>query len=143
MTHRPTNEFGFSNDAQWFNEVVAWREAAIKDGWSIEPTYQSESQDRASSLWKEGFHALILTRDNSSKHGKYSYEANVSVWGPDGLAVSAGEVYDWMRIKAGLRHCHACGANGVDTQRYSFAGRCCEACRPAMAAKHERGNWTA
>jgi hypothetical protein len=68
MTHRTTNEFGFSNDAQWFNEIVAWREAAIKNGWSIEPTYQSESQDRK---WRK------LTIESRSKPKERNKEKRV------------------------------------------------------------------
>lgn len=147
-------DFGFTNDDKIYRAVVAFRDAAIADGWTHIPTYQCEPEERASRLSKDGFTMQILTRsrDNEvldpsrgyhhSVHGKWKYEAQVSIWGKDGLGVSLiGPVYDMERIKTGVRRCDSCRAEDVDTERYSFAGRCCAKCRPAMAAKYEKPGW--
>ena len=147
-------EFGFTNDDKVYREVVAFRDAAIADGWVHRPTYESEPEERACRLSRGGFTMQILTRSRDNEvldpsrgyhhsiHGKWKYEAQVNIWGPDGLCISPGSpVYDMERIKAGLRRCDACGAKDVETQRYSFAGRCCAKCRPEMAAKYEKPGW--
>lgn len=135
-------EFGFTNDPIWLQRAIAWRDAAMADGWSIQPTYESESSERASTLHKEGWTAQILTRDNSGLAPlKYLYEASVNVWGPDGMGIIPPDVYDWEKIKAGLTTCNSCGKPGVETHRYSFAGRCCAECLPSMRKKHEYPGW--
>ena len=147
-------KLGFTNDDKIYREVVAFRDAAIADGWAHHATYQCESEERASRLSKDRFTMQILTRSRDNEvldhsrgyhhsiHGKWKYEAKVSIWGPDGLGISLiGPIYDMKRIKAGLRRCDACRAEDVDTERYSFAGRCCAKCRPAMAAKYEKPGW--
>ena len=146
--------FGFTNSDEVYREVCAFRDAAIADGWSHTATYESEPEERASRLIKEGFVMQILSRsrDNEvlcpergyrySVHGKWKYEAQVNVWGPDGLGISLTDLkYDWQKIKDGLRRCDSCGAQDVDTQRYSFAGRCCAKCRPEMARQYEKPGW--
>lgn len=147
-------EFGFTNDDKVYNEVVAFRDAAIADGWTHHATYESEPEERAACLYKDGFTMRILTRsrDNEvlcpergyhhSVHGKWKYEASVHVWGPDGLGISLlGPVYDLGQINTGLRRCDSCGSEDVDTQRYRFAGRCCTNCRPELARKYEKPGW--
>ena len=127
--------------------AIAWREAAVADGWVIRPTYGQESVERAASLsHPDGFAAMVLARDNRGHDRPQqcyvpSVTAEVNVWGPDGLAVETGDAYDMDAIRAGLRICKTCGASDVDTQRYSFAGRCCASCRPKMAEKHEYAGW--
>jgi hypothetical protein len=119
-----------------------FRDAAIKDGWYHRPTYgKIESEDRAMSLDKQGFYMMVLTREYVGKGYRNNYECSVSIWGPDGLSITMPDEYDWNTIVRGLRVCHNCGASDVDTQRYSFAGRCCAKCRPEMAKKHEYPGW--
>jgi hypothetical protein len=81
-------------------------------------------------------------RDHREKKGKWAYEASISIWGPDGMAVGVPELYEWGAVKAGLRTCNACGKTDVETFRFSFAGRCCNDCIPAMRKKHEYPGWT-
>ena len=69
-------------------------------------------------------------------------EGSVSIWGPDSLAIAVPMPYSWDAIVAGARTCSACGKTDVDTQRFSFAGRCCAACLPEMRRQHERPGWT-
>jgi hypothetical protein len=136
------HEFGLTNSQADIDAVHAFREAAKADGWTCEPTYASEPEESAARLSREGFTMQLLSRANKPPN-RYGFQAQVNIWGPDGLAINPPEVYDWQKIKAGLTTCSNCGKTDVPTQRYSFAGRACEACLPEMRAKHERGNWTA
>jgi len=135
-------DFGFTNDRADLERVIQFRDAAVADGWVMTPTYDFESVDRASHLHKDGFVISILSRDNSEAERNYKYEAQVSIWGPDGMAIKPPQTYDWPTIQAGLRTCNKCGATDVNTERYSFAGRCCAACLPEMRRQHERPGWT-
>ena len=134
------DEFGLTNDEKEFNEVSAFREDAIADGWEAKPGSASELIEDYAHLNREGFKMHVLSRKNQ---GKYKFQAQVSIWGPDGLAIGLlGPSYNWEEIKAGLRRCNNCGKQDVETQRYSFAGRCCAGCRPEMAKTHEYPGWT-
>lgn len=118
----------------------AWRDAAVADGWSIEPTYKNEDVNRAASLKRDGFKASVFTRIYVRESGTF-YECSVHVWGPDGLACTIPTTYDWPAIVASLRVCNECGASNVDTKRFSFAGRACADCLPAARAEHEKQGW--
>lgn len=133
-------DFGYTNDAQQISDIRAWRDAAIADGWACAPTYgDHESVGRAWRLSRDGFVAQGITREEV---GKWKFEARLSVWGPDGKAIRLrGPLYSFDDVQAGVRTCNNCGATDVETHRYSFAGRCCAACLPAMREKHERRGW--
>src|SRR5271157_489350 len=93
------NEYGFTNARIWYDRAVAWRDAAVANGWSIVPTYgDHEPVKRAARLEREGFTCQILTRDNSTEVRKYAFEASVSVWAPDGLSILVPNVYDWNAV---------------------------------------------
>lgn len=66
----------------------------------------------------------------------------LSIWAPDGLQITVPDVYDWAAIQERVRYCEECKRSDVDTFRYSFAGRACEECLPALKAEHERPGWT-
>jgi len=138
-------EFGFTNDKEHFLSVVSFRDAAINDGWEAEATYpKHEDISQASKLNKNGFVMMIITRitDPSQRYpSKWKYQASIHIWGPDGLAIIPPSEYSWDEIRAGLRICANCGREDVDTQRYSFAGRCCEECLPKMRELHEKPGW--
>lgn len=133
-------DFGFTNDDARLRAAEAYRDAAAADGWSIRPTYNSEDIKRASTLGREGFVMQVLTRDNSEKKGKW-HEAQISIWGPDGLAIHPPTTYDFAKIKALTRHCNYCKADDVDTERVGFAGRCCAKCLPEQRARIEKPGW--
>jgi hypothetical protein len=115
-------------------EVCAFRDAAIADGWSHEPTYgNQEPEESACTLKRDGWIMMVFARKQ--------HDVSISIWAPDGLDVKAPGVYNWDEIQRGIRRCNACGAEDVKTTRYSFAGRCCEKCLPAMRAKHEFPGW--
>lgn len=124
-------------------QAAAWRDAAIADGWSIEPTYgASEPVERAARLRREGFSAQILTRlpVEGDRNQQYT-DGSVHLWGPDGLAVNPGRTYDWAKLNAGLTTCSACKATDVPTERVGFAGRVCAACLPAQRRAIETPGW--
>lgn len=130
---------GFTNDASRLSAAKRYRHAAVNDGWSIKPTYQTEDTRYAGSLEREGFKMSILTRVGTQ--GKYKYEVDVSIWGPDDLSIIPPDVYDWKKIKAGVKVCHICLKTVLYTVRYSFAGRCCIDCQPKMQRLHEGPGW--
>ena len=134
------NEFGLTNEEQELNEVTAFREAAIADGWDAKPGSAAELIEDYAHLTKEDFAMHVVSRRNV---GKWKFQAELNIWGPDGLAVGLlSPIYNWEEIKGGLRRCNECGKQDVETQRYSFAGRCCEECRPKLAAQYEKPGWT-
>jgi hypothetical protein len=143
IPYERVGQFGFTKDERRLTAVRQWVADAVADGWTIEPTYGSEPVERAARLAREGWVILALMRDNRDRSQGAGFEASINVWGPDGLSIEAPPFYDFATLKTGLTTCALCKAIEVETQRYSFAGRCCAACRPAAAAKYEQGNWTA
>jgi hypothetical protein len=135
-------DFGFTNDKARLDAVHAYRNAAVLDGWTLEPTYpKHEAADRAATLKREGFVMMTLSRENTDKREKFHYEAKVHIWGPDGLAISPPDTYNFAEIQARIRQCHYCNAKGVDTRRVGFAGRCCTNCLPEVRKKVECPGW--
>jgi hypothetical protein len=134
--------FGFTRDATMHTAALQWRDDAVRDAWSIEPTYgDSESVDRAWRLSRDGFSVQGISRLYEPGR-KWAAEASIHIWGPDGLAIKTPSLYDFAEIEAGLTTCEACGAKGVKTQRVAFANRCCTACVPAQRKELERHGWT-
>ncbi len=137
---------GFTDDKTVYDQVIKFKQDAITDGWSARATYENhESIERACTLEKNGFTMMILSREGTGtvrQPGKWQYEALVSIWGNDGLAITPPAAYDWQAIVRGMRHCNNCGKDDVATQRYSFAGRCCKDCLPEMRKEREYPGWT-
>ncbi|HCE07501.1 MAG TPA: hypothetical protein DEQ40_02660 [Oxalobacteraceae bacterium] len=138
------------NDALWaqivearkllIEKALAWRAAALRDGWSSHPTYQCEPEQRAFSLNRNGFHVQGLARPSTKDTGG---SGEITCWGPDGLHIAVGEIYDWAAIRAGMTTCAYCHKIGVPTERVGFAGRCCAGCLPDMRKVIETPGWTA
>ncbi len=126
-----------------YKRAVAWRDAALADGWTSKPTYDKEAEERASTLTKDNFEAQLITRTPEPKpwNSHPKHEGNVNIWGPDHLAIDITLLYDWQYIVTGLRRCLNCKTENVETQRVSFAGRVCRICLPAMQKKHEYPGW--
>lgn len=137
-----SGEFGLTNDEKAIEGVRQYVADATADGWSIEPTYATESIERAAHLRREGFVMSIIARDDRNEKGRrFMFSAQVNIWGPDGLAITPPRLYDFDEIKARARTCNNCGAKDAETTRYSFAGRCCANCLPEMRATHEKPGW--
>lgn len=140
---RAFEQFGFTNDAAHVEAVRAFVQAAVADGWSIEPTYPThESVESAARLKRDGYVLMVLSRDRGET-SRYRYEAKVSGWGPDGLSIRVPKTYSWDAITSEPTTCRHCGATGVETFRYSFAGRACPVCVPGLRAMYERPGWDA
>lgn len=131
--------FGLSDDRSAYDEAIAWREAAVKDGWSIKSTYKHEAVESHASLEKEGFVASVMARELNKS--KFKYQADVTVWAPDGLQIRVPRIYSWDKIIEGIHTCNKCGEHG-ETYQYSFAGRCCAKCLPEMRKQYEQPGWT-
>jgi hypothetical protein len=130
----------YTNDDAQYQAAIAFREAAIADGWDAKPTYgASEPMESACTLEREGFKCSVLARVKPP--GRYKYEAGVSIWGPDRLCIRAPKVYDWAIISGSLRKCGYCHATDVETERVGFAGRCCQACLPRVQKQVETPGW--
>ncbi len=136
---RPNNNIGQLRNVQKF------RDDAVKDGWSIKPTYDNlESVDSASKLSKDGFIMSILTRtEDLVKYPniKDLYDAEIYIWGPDELRIEVPDHYDMELIKKNMRKCSNCGKFVDETVCYSFAGRCCNDCLPALRKEFEKPGW--
>lgn len=115
------------------NEVIAWREAALADGWTHEPIYKNEAEETAMQLDKEGFHAQVYLRENPS-------DFCLAVWGPDRLAIEPPVVYNFEGIKRLVNVCEKCSKEGP-TVRLAFANRVCPDCRKKFAPTYEAPGW--
>lgn len=142
------SDFGFQDRDIWHSHVVQYRDEMVADGWSIEPTYGSEPVESASRLKRQGFVSLILTRDKGPvedreprNKGLRRYEAQVSIWGPDGLAITVPYPYSFAACVANTRKCSGCKATEVPTERVGFAGRVCASCLPDARRRIETPGW--
>lgn len=136
------NDFGQTTDIKRLTAAAKWREDAVSDGWSIQPTYSGhEPVTSTARLTKDGFTALILTRDHGNKL-RYRYEVSIRLWGPDSLCIDPPDTYPGFEvIKSLLKKCGYCSSFVEEVHRVSFAGRCCATCLPAMQKKLERPGW--
>lgn len=122
-----------------WDEVTAWTDAALADGWSSTPMYEREPEEQARILRSDGWYAMVFRRPQKG-YMKYP-ECNVTVWGPDGLQIKVPTVYTRAALEAAIRTCQYCGAADVDTIRLSFAGRSCKPCRVKLAPTIEAPGW--
>lgn len=101
------------------------------DGWKTEARNISMPIEKAFKAEKDGFN--ILGGDG----------IGIAAWGSDKLQIPIPNIYPGINaLKAELRHCPHCDKHDVDTHRYSFAGRACKECLPALKEKHEFAGWT-
>ena len=134
------------NDEQAVQVVHRFREAAIADGWSAQPTYEGhETVERAARLYREGFQLQLLSRAPTGKPFENFYHASISAWGPDGLAIETpgnGEYPGFAFFIAGTKRCAKCERGDVETVRVGFAGRYCRECAPEARKRFETPGWT-
>lgn len=113
-------------------EVLAWYNAAINDGWSVDDNSgMGNVTDLVNSF-------IVLRKDDWAAH---CGQRMIRVWGPDRLQIVVPAIYNMDALQNALRQCENCGATDVDTVRYSFAGRCCQNCLPEMRRIHEFAGW--
>jgi len=115
-------------------QAQAWSTAAEADGWAFSPTYKSESPQRHVTGKHLGFTVMVNTRDDR--------QADVTVWGPDGLQIEAPLLYSMRAVRLATRVCLYCHASDVPTMRVGFAGRACASCAPSQRRKQEFPGWT-
>lgn len=121
-------------------KIRAFRDAAVADGWVIEPLYKVESVENAAKLTTGKWVMHVYTRAHTESSMRI--DTSISIWGPDQLQVEPPDVYDMDEIKRRLRRCNYCTCDNLDVQRVGFAGRCCRECLPAMRKKYEFPGWT-
>lgn len=122
--------------------MIQWVKDAIADGWHAEATYKNEDIESATRLTKDGFTVLALDRqERKERWGTIPASKDVSVWGPDGLAIMPGDVYSMEDLKRKLRICGYCGKEGP-TKRIGFAGRTCDECHAKNVSRVEYPGWT-
>lgn len=108
-----------------------WRDAAVADGWTVEPTYKHESVDRAFRLTRDGYVVQGIARDGDEQTLPTAY---LHIWCPRGIAIAPPATYDFAAIRQAEQTCEYCGAHPVPTQRVAFANRACEKCAPVEQA---------
>jgi hypothetical protein len=135
------------NDQENKLAILEWakgfRDDAIADGWNIEKTYENESVDSASTLTKNGFKMLVITRNHQSPviRTQRVIQGSVNIFGPDGLAIESPVKYSWELIEKGLHKCCFCKADGKKTVKVGFTNRVCEDCLPKAKKKFETPGW--
>lgn len=129
-------QFGLTNNPVWHSRAIAYRTAAVADGWIAK-------DDTNEHFTKDGWTMHVLSRDEGEeRRGFYRYHASVTIWAPDRLQIMPPDIYDWQAIQAGIRTCNYCHKTDVETERVGFAGRSCADCLPARRAISERPGWT-
>lgn len=134
--------YGFTNDRKHFDAAMAFLAAAKADGWTGGDSDHEREQGYYKLSLPPGWVMHVTARDHTKDptHA-YEYEAQVSIWGPDGLVILAPVAYDMKVMQENLRRCNLCQQPDRETQRYSFAGRCCADCLQDARKKHEYPGW--
>ena len=130
---------------QALGKAREFRDAALADGWDISPIYDTESQDDAAELTRDGWKMFVFARADF---------AEVDIWGPDGLAIHfppdltlvdefppEWSEYSMGKLEKYLCYCEYCNSHNIETSRIGFAGRCCAKCLPAQKVKQEYPGW--
>lgn len=123
------------------DQIVKWKADAIADGWELTPTYQHESVDRACSLRRDGYHAMLLTRDPIDGHWDTNPEYTIHCWCPKGIALQVPAIYSFAALVANQHVCGECGQVRSQTRRVGFANRVCDECYPKAKAQYEKPGW--
>lgn len=138
----------YSNDISDHRSVVAWRDAAMTDGWKLESVYSDEPAISYGRITKDGYKGNVCARVTSEmktriKHhtNKWAFNSEIHLWGPDGLAITAPFPYSWSAILSNATKCDECEEVGVVTLRVAFCQRVCATCLPTARAKYETPGW--
>lgn len=100
--------------------IVAWRNAALEDGWVLIPKFPGVPWKQACTLHREGFVTLCVTRNGPGD--------TLTIWGPDGLQVPTPNPYNWKEMMTGLNICLFCGNETEDPRKLGDGGRACPDC---------------
>lgn len=132
-------DFGLTNDEDRYDLAVQYRIDAMNDGWLIQDPHKMNPLN-LENMTKDDFVMHVVHRKENFDMWKYM--VSINIWGPDKLSIIPPGVYNWELIKKGIDHCNLCHADPVQTQRYSFAGRCCINCIESARSTHEKPGWT-
>lgn len=123
-------DFGLTNDPERLAAAHAFRAAAVADGWHIGKPhgFNEEPIEVWAKLWRDSGWIMHILARTFEDGGTYKYQVAVDIWAPDKLAVKSPLVYHGAVIREGAHRCNVCGAEGVTTTRFSFAGRACVPC---------------
>lgn len=110
-----------------------WCKAAVADGWVATPLYENEPINHAAKLTRDGWIVQAIDRPNQ--------RSSMNIWAPDRLAIKVPETYSMVELIKRLRWCHYCDSKDVNTQRVSFAGRCCTECLLEQQKIQEYRGW--
>ena len=124
--------FGFTNDIRRLTWAREYETSAKADGWLPERSPRWYARD--------GF-VMAVKAEETPKSPVGKYQAEVTVWGPDGLQIEVPKAYSMEAIRAALRICMYCHRNNIDTQRVGFAGRVCSDCLPEQRKQQEVRGW--
>jgi hypothetical protein len=69
----------FTNDFDIYCGAIAFRVAAMEDGWNCVPMYGSEPLESAARLIRDDFKMNIIVRVTGTS--RFKYECEVSIWG--------------------------------------------------------------
>jgi hypothetical protein len=111
------------------DRVREFLDAALADGFRI----QSEQGERVTLVRTDGF-KLTASRGGQIPTGsgpRYSGNATVAGWAPDGLTVELPAAYSGDSLRQAADTCQLCGASPAREQ-FSYAGRCCSREKHAM-----------
>ena len=123
--------------------ALAWRKAAMADGWISSATYNHEVEEQAFTLrHPEGFHALGLARPPDAVRGLTRWVGRIHAWAPDGIHVPAGDVYDMAALRRAVQTCEFCKQHPVKTVRLAFVNRACVPCAETKRAEYEPPGWS-
>lgn len=121
-------------------QVKAWFENAVKDGWKATPTYKNEPIEQASNLDKDGWHALLINRPT---------DHSIHVWAPQGYAVHLmAEEYNMEDLIIESETCERCRKHSSEVgpmEVVAFANRMCHECHqsPETRQKFYYRGWNA
>ncbi len=92
-------------DKEGMERLHKYRNDAISDGWAAKQTYSHEPIESHSTLRKDGFVMMIMSRSESED---FPDHGDVTIWCPDGMQVDPPETYSWDEITASTRKCLTC-----------------------------------
>lgn len=106
--------------------------AALDDGWVPTLVADAGMDHRQVTLERDGFKLHLVGAFDCRR---------IMAWGPDGLAVTPPDPYDWPKFALGTRVCDFCGQTDVETSRVAFANRSCSKCLSVARLKLETPGW--
>lgn len=142
---KPDSEWGHTDNPARIAAARAFREAMAADGWDCvagDGGRGPRTVEAYAHLRRDGWVAHVMA-DIYPPGKKWYGQASVHIWAPDRLDIKPPDIYPgFEKLQALIRHCNYCDRDDVDTERVSFAGRCCAQCLSAERDRLEYPGWT-